>query len=125
MFMCRLPRLPLTAASLNGPCMMKALYQLALYAAYIIFFNILPSISSLTMSPRRILVTGANTGIGLALTKQLVKDHGCHVYLGSRSVEKGEKAVKEVKRDAGDSVELVNIVSYLLDIMPNLFADEC
>jgi short-subunit dehydrogenase involved in D-alanine esterification of teichoic acids len=105
--------------------MMKALYQLALYAAYIIFFNILPSISSLTMSPRRILVTGANTGIGLALTKQLVKDHGCHVYLGSRSVEKGEKAVKEVKRDAGDSVELVNIVSYLLDIMPNLFADEC
>jgi hypothetical protein len=33
--------------------------------------------------------------------------------------------VKEVKRDAGDSVELVNIVSYLLDIMPNLFADEC
>ena len=68
---------------------------------------------SLSMSPRRVLVTGANTGIGLALTKQLVKDHGCHVYLGSRSVEKGEKAVDEVKREAGDSVELLNIVSYV------------
>lgn len=65
------------------------------------------------MSPRRILVTGANTGIGLALSKQLVKDHGCHVYLGSRSVEKGEKAVAEVKKEAGDSVELLNIVSLI------------
>jgi len=53
---------------------------------------------------KRILVTGANTGIGLALTKQLVADYGCHVYLGSRSTEKGEKAVAEVKSEAGDSV---------------------
>jgi NAD(P)-dependent dehydrogenase (short-subunit alcohol dehydrogenase family) len=55
-------------------------------------------------------VTGANSGIGLALTKQLVADHGCHVYLGSRSAERGLEAVK-VKKTAGDSVELLKIVS--------------
>lgn len=81
-----------------------------LFQAYLLLINLLPALSLNNMSPRRILVTGANTGIGLALTKQLVKDHGCHVYLGSRSVEKGERAVKEVKNEAGDSVELLNIV---------------
>ena len=64
-----------------------------------------------SMSTRRILVTGANSGIGLALTKQLVADYGCHVYLGSRNSERGMKAVEEVKATAGDSVELLNIVS--------------
>mmetsp|Transcript_18872 Transcript_18872/g.29566 ORF Transcript_18872/g.29566 Transcript_18872/m.29566 type:complete len:303 (-) Transcript_18872:58-966(-) len=67
-------------------------------------------VGALTASPmKRILVTGANSGIGLALTKQLVKDHGCHVYLGSRDVIKGQKAVDEVKQTAGDAVELLNI----------------
>ena len=60
---------------------------------------------------RRILVTGVNSGIGLALTKQLIADHGCYVYLGSRNAERGMKAVEEVKATAGESVELLNIVS--------------
>ena len=64
---------------------------------------------STTTPMRRIVVTGANSGIGLALTKQLVKDHGCHVYLGSRDIIKGQRAVDEVKKTAGDSVELLNI----------------
>lgn len=58
---------------------------------------------------------GANSGIGLALTKQLVQDHGCHVILGARNEEKGIAAVEEVKKTAGDSVEYLNIVSVHLN----------
>ncbi|CAJ1373541.1 unnamed protein product [Effrenium voratum] len=42
----------------------------------------------------KILVTGGNAGIGLALCKQLTYE-GRHVYLGSRSLEKGA-AVKAI-----------------------------
>lgn len=45
------------------------------------------------MNLRTILVTGANTGIGLALSKQLLMDHDCRVIMACRSVEKGEKAI--------------------------------
>ncbi|KAL3942841.1 MAG: hypothetical protein SGBAC_003040 [Bacillariaceae sp.] len=57
------------------------------------------------------LVTGANTGIGLALCKQLCKDYGAKVFLGSRSAEKGEAAVKDVLEYAGADakVELLQI----------------
>ncbi|EJK75475.1 hypothetical protein THAOC_02800 [Thalassiosira oceanica] len=54
---------------------------------------------------------GANSGIGLALTKQLVRDHGCHVYLGSRNAQRGAAAVDQVKKSSGGggSVELLQI----------------
>ncbi|KAL7546981.1 hypothetical protein ACHAWF_010301 [Thalassiosira exigua] len=58
---------------------------------------------------RRVLVTGANAGIGLALTKQLVADHGCHVYLGSRSAERGARAAEEVRRTSGEGVEVLQL----------------
>ena len=82
------------------------LFLLLKYTAVV---RALSSTSSASSQMKRILVTGANTGIGLALTKQLVKDHGCYVYLGSRDVVKGQKAVEEVKKTSGDSVELLNI----------------
>jgi len=47
---------------------------------------------------KRIVVTGGNSGIGLALCKQLVTEHGCHVYLGSRSLERGTDAVNNIKK---------------------------
>ena len=42
-----------------------------------------------TKMSKYVLVTGGNSGIGLALCKILVKDHGCHVFLGSRNLSKG------------------------------------
>lgn len=48
------------------------------------------------MSQRRILVTGGNAGIGFALCRQLVHERSCHVYLGSRSVEKGNDAANQI-----------------------------
>ena len=47
---------------------------------------------------KRIVVTGGNSGIGFALCKQLVNEHGCYVYLGSRSLERGTDAVNKIKK---------------------------
>ena len=46
---------------------------------------------------KSVFVTGGNTGIGEALCRILVRDHGCYVYLGSRNVERGAKAVADIK----------------------------
>jgi NAD(P)-dependent dehydrogenase (short-subunit alcohol dehydrogenase family) len=45
------------------------------------------------------LVTGANQGIGLQIAKDLVA-HGFTVLVGSRNLERGEAAAKEVGPDA-------------------------
>lgn len=57
----------------------------------------------------RALVTGGNSGIGFALCKQLVTEHNCYVYMGSRSVEKGQKALDAILADAPGRIELVQI----------------
>jgi NAD(P)-dependent dehydrogenase (short-subunit alcohol dehydrogenase family) len=49
------------------------------------------------MAVRRILITGANKGIGLALVRSvLTADPTVHVLLGSRSAERGQAAVDSV-----------------------------
>jgi NAD(P)-dependent dehydrogenase (short-subunit alcohol dehydrogenase family) len=59
---------------------------------------------------KKILVTGGNAGIGFALCRQLAVDHGCHVYMGARSIEKGEAAVKAILDAAPVAkVELVQL----------------
>ena len=45
------------------------------------------------------LVTGANQGIGFQIAKDLV-EHGFTVMVGSRNIERGEAAAKEVGPDA-------------------------
>jgi retinol dehydrogenase 12 len=53
---------------------------------------------------RTVLVTGANTGIGLATARELARE-GWRVYVASRSAAKGEAAVSAIKASAGtDSV---------------------
>jgi len=57
-----------------------------------------------------IVVTGGNTGIGFALCKQLVTEQACHVFLGSRSIDKGQAAVKAILEAApGAKCEMVQI----------------
>ena len=59
------------------------------------------------------LVTGANKGIGLQICKKIVQTvPDAHVLLGSRSAERGEKAVQEVISsvpDAAGRVELLEL----------------
>ena len=47
---------------------------------------------------RRVLVTGGNAGIGLALCTKLASEDNCMVYLGARSEEKGRAAVASLKQ---------------------------
>ena len=64
------------------------------------------------MSVKKILVTGGNAGIGFALCKQLAVENGCHVFLGSRSPERGKEAVSKIQsalKENQGSVELVTI----------------
>lgn len=62
---------------------------------------------------RRVVVTGGNAGIGLALCKQLLVDDACHVYLCSRSLERGQAAVDTILQDVpdgcADRLELVQM----------------
>ena len=53
---------------------------------------------------KSVFVTGGNTGIGEALCRILVRDHGCYVYLGSRNEERGAKAVTDIQEQVKESV---------------------
>jgi len=61
---------------------------------------------------RPILVTGGNAGIGLALCRQLVVDHGCYVFMGARSAERGAQGLKTIldaHPDAAERIEVLDI----------------
>ncbi|KAL8835047.1 MAG: hypothetical protein Q9170_003475 [Blastenia crenularia] len=61
-------------------------------------------------SKKLILITGANSGIGLELARQLLADPNKHVLLGSRSIEKGETAIKELQSEQPKgTVELIQV----------------
>ena len=68
-----------------------------------------------TQRPKKILVTGGNSGIGWALCRQLVADHDCHVLMGSRSRERGEQAIATLRADLpSEKHEAVKLL--LLDV---------
>ena len=58
---------------------------------------------------KRVFVTGGNTGIGLALCELLVVDHGCYVYMGSRSVERGQAAIDGLPEECKGKIETVQV----------------
>ena len=63
---------------------------------------------------KRILVTGANKGIGLAIVTKLLQDFpDTYLLLGSRDVGRGQAALQQVVEQLGDAgkdrVELIQI----------------
>lgn len=67
---------------------------------------------------KRILVTGGNVGIGFALCKSLTIEHGCHVYLGSRSLEKGQAAIKSIIKTAPQYEKMIELLQ--VDVMSDI-----
>ena len=57
----------------------------------------------LSSATKHVFVTGGNAGIGQACCKLLATEHGCQVYMGSRSVEKGKAALSTIRRRARGS----------------------
>lgn len=65
------------------------------------------------MSAKEIIViTGANTGIGYEAVKALLQSSNYHIFLGSRSLDKGNEAIAQLAKDvpeAQSTVELLHI----------------
>ena len=57
---------------------------------------------------KSVFITGANKGIGFETAKQLL-ENGFHVYLGSRNLEKGLRAVDLLKNNGLTEVEAIEI----------------
>ncbi|KAK0643794.1 hypothetical protein B0T16DRAFT_188902 [Cercophora newfieldiana] len=58
-----------------------------------------------------VFITGANTGIGLEAVKAfLASTSPYHIIVGSRSVEKGEQAIQQLKSEFPDSVTTLELV---------------
>jgi NAD(P)-dependent dehydrogenase (short-subunit alcohol dehydrogenase family) len=55
---------------------------------------------------KSVLITGANKGIGLATTKELLQN-GFYVYLGSRNLQKGLEVVEKLKSSGLHNVEAI------------------
>ena len=54
---------------------------------------------------KKILVTGANKGIGLGIVKKLLRDFpDTYLLLGSRDVARGEAAVREILSEMGNII---------------------
>ena len=70
---------------------------------------------------KHILVTGGNSGIGLALCKLLIKDHSCYVYLGSRDAARGAAAMKTIIEEVPDKVIIENCT--FMDPISSIFVN--
>ncbi len=62
-----------------------------------------------TLTHKTILITGANSGIGKAAALQLAQ-LGAHVIMACRNLDRGQKALAEVRQASGsDTVELMQV----------------
>jgi NAD(P)-dependent dehydrogenase (short-subunit alcohol dehydrogenase family) len=58
-----------------------------------------------------VFITGANAGLGFQIAKKLLKDHSDRFYcfVGSRTLSKGEAAVKELHDQGLSGCEAIQI----------------
>eukprot|EP00820_Chromera_velia_P028537 Cvel_11732.t1-p1 / transcript=Cvel_11732.t1 / gene=Cvel_11732 / organism=Chromera_velia_CCMP2878 / gene_product=Carbonyl reductase [NADPH] 1, putative / transcript_product=Carbonyl reductase [NADPH] 1, putative / location=Cvel_scaffold745:25229-26104(-) / protein_length=292 / sequence_SO=supercontig / SO=protein_coding / is_pseudo=false len=67
--------------------------------------SLLMSVAASLQCPKRILVTGANKGIGKAICQKILSDQqDTYVFLGSRDKARGEEAVKSIVAEMGQGV---------------------
>ena len=60
---------------------------------------------------KRILITGANKGIGLATAKKLLESYSeTYVLLGSRDFKKGKQALETLLKSSPEFIERVNLI---------------
>ncbi|WP_341225254.1 SDR family oxidoreductase [uncultured Arcticibacterium sp.] len=57
---------------------------------------------------KKVLITGANKGIGLETAKQLLQKE-FYVYLGSRDLNKGKEAIEKLKQEGLINVEVIQL----------------
>ncbi|KAF1833976.1 NAD(P)-binding protein [Decorospora gaudefroyi] len=64
----------------------------------------------LSLPPKIALITGANSGIGFELARQLLQNGTYHVLLGSRTMSKGTAAVSNLQeRNLPGTIELLQL----------------
>lgn len=56
-----------------------------------------------------VLITGANSGVGYTAAKQIAAQGTRTVVVACRSVEKSERAVRELKRDVGEDAKVISL----------------
>ncbi|KXG52490.1 Short-chain dehydrogenase/reductase SDR [Penicillium griseofulvum] len=75
----------------------------------------IPPPLSTCLAGQTVIVTGSNTGIGLAAVDSLLKCHASHIIMASRSVENGETAAAPLRKqypDAHIEVWQLDMLSY-------------
>lgn len=63
-----------------------------------------------------VLITGANQGLGYYAAQQLAATGNYHILVGSRSVDKAEKAIESLANDSAVKIDAGNLEPLLIDV---------